>query len=150
MYKLKGLYDSHLHVLGLGFNMNNIDLSTLQSISELKELSISEGKEVIFGRGWHEENFIEKRVPHKSELNNISKEQPVIFLRVCGHVLVCNDKALELAGITSDTPQIEGGLFDYNTGMFTEDALSLIYKIIPKYKKEDIKEVYIKSKESQA
>ena len=143
MKKLKGFYDSHLHVLGLGFNMNTIDLGVLKSIDEVS--NNQSDIDLIFGRGWHEENFKEKRSLHKNDLESISTDEPIIFLRVCGHVLVCNDKAMELAGINKDTPQIEGGSFDYNTGIFTEDAIKLIYKIMPQYTKEDIKEMFVKT-----
>jgi len=143
MKKLKGFYDSHLHVLGLGFNMNTINLGILKSIDEV--CTIKSDKNLIFGRGWHEENFKEKRSLYKNDLDTISADKPIIFLRVCGHVLVCNDKAMELAGINKDTPQIEGGSFDYNTGIFTEDAIKLIYKIMPQYTKEDIKEMFVKA-----
>lgn len=139
MYKMKSFYDSHLHVLGLGFNMNTVDLSQLQSTFEIPSINLNEQKGLIFGRGWHEESLLEKRAPHKSELNLLSAETPVIFLRVCGHVLVCNDKAMALAGITSDSTQVSGGTFNFNTGEFTEDAMGLIYNLIPKPSKNDIK-----------
>ena len=77
------------------FNMNTINLSLLSSIAE--SINIASKSEFIFGRGWHEESLLEKKAYTKQDLNKISTEKPIIFLRVCGHVLVCNDKAMELA-----------------------------------------------------
>jgi predicted amidohydrolase YtcJ len=134
-------YDSHLHLLGLGYVESLIDLNTYKSINSL--LSLKSSKDLILGRGWHQNNFKEKRYPTKADLNKISSTKPVIFLRVCGHVLVCNDKAMELSNINASSLQIEGGTFEYSTGIFTEDALNLIFSIIPSPSKEDIKEMFI-------
>ncbi len=134
-------YDSHLHLLGLGYNEALIDLSIVDSITSLS--TIKSTKQFIIGRGWHQNNFKEKRYPNKDDLNKISITKPVIFIRACGHVLVCNDKAMSLANIVNTTPQIEGGTFDYTKGVFTEDALRLIYSIIPKPTKQEIKEMFI-------
>lgn len=139
---IRKIYDSHLHLLGLGYIQSMIDLKDVKSIEELS--SIKSNNHWIIGRGWHQANFKEKRYLNKKDLNKISNDKPVIFTRVCGHVLVCNDKAMELAGINENTSQIEGGTFDFETGVFTEDALGLITKIIPKPSKEDIKNFFIK------
>jgi len=135
-------YDSHLHLLGLGYNESLINLGKFSSIKGISE--IKSDKKIIIGRGWHQNNFQEKRYLNKKDLNLISKEKPVIFIRVCGHVLVCNDKAMEMAGIDYNTPQMQGGTFDFDTGVFTEDALAIIYKLVPKPTKEDIKSMFIK------
>lgn len=138
-------YDSHLHLLGLGFNTTTVNLTSVKSIIEFNDLDIdTTEQECIIGRGWHQYNFEEKRYPNKDDLNKISTTKPVIFIRVCGHVLVCNDKAMELANINSSSMQIDGGTFDFNTGVFTEDALKIIYSIIPKPSKQEIKDMFIK------
>lgn len=142
MNKKIKFYDSHLHLLGLGYNESLIDLNTYESIESL--ITIRSSKELIIGRGWHQNNFNEKRYPTKHDLNKISSTMPIIFMRVCGHVLVCNDKAMELKNIDESSKQIEGGSFDFNTGVFTEDALSIIYSLIPVPSKEDIKAMFIK------
>ena len=51
-------YDSHLHLLGLGYNESLIDLNAYKSIDSL--ITIKSSKELIIGRGWHQNNFIEK------------------------------------------------------------------------------------------
>ena len=141
MKKIK-YYDSHLHLLGLGYNKSLINLGKFTSISDITKIESDE--EMILGRGWHQSNFTEKRYPNKLDLNKISTTKPVIFIRVCGHVLVCNDKAMEIANINTSSNQIEGGTFDYETGIFTEDALGLIYSIISKPNKEEIKDMFLK------
>lgn len=139
--KKERLYiDSHLHVLGLGYIESMINLSKYKSIKKIT--TIKSNKEFIIGRGWHENDFKEKRQPNKSDLNKISLDNPVIFIRVCGHVVVVNDKAMEMANVNKGTAQIDGGTFDVKTGVFTEDALKLVYSIIPKPNKEAIKDMF--------
>lgn len=51
------------------------------------------------------------------ELDQISTTQPVFVLNASGHLAYCNSKLLELAGITKDTPNPEGGeFFRYEDG----------------------------------
>lgn len=145
MKKIRGFFDSHLHVLGIGFNMNTINLSKLKSTSEIPHINVDQEKDIIFGRGYHEQQFVEKCSPTKHDLDKLSKDKPVIFLRVCGHVLVCNSKAMEVAGIDETSKQIQGGTFDVETGIFTEDALQIITSIMPKPNKQEIKEMFIKA-----
>jgi predicted amidohydrolase YtcJ len=142
MNKKIEFYDSHLHLLGIGYNESLIDLNPYKSIESL--ITIKSDKALILGRGWHQFNFKENRYPTKHDLNKISSKKPIIFLRVCGHVLVCNDKAMELAKIDESSLQIDGGSFDFNTGIFTEDALGIIYSLIPAPTKEAIKDMFIK------
>ncbi|WP_306289119.1 amidohydrolase family protein [Ruminococcus sp. SR1/5] len=50
----------------------------------------------LYCRGWNEEHFDKPRYPHKDELDALSTEIPIIMVRVCGHVAVCNSCGLEL------------------------------------------------------
>ncbi len=141
MYKMNAFHDSHLHMLGIGYVESMLDLSTYDSIEELRR--IRSERSIILGRGWHQNQFVEQRVPTKDDLNRISTTAPVVFIRVCGHVLVVNDKAMELAGIDEQTPQQDGGRFDVTTGLFTEGAMQRIYDVLPKPTKDDIKRYLI-------
>lgn len=141
MIQHPAFYDSHLHLLGLGYIQTMVDLTVYSSIKEMVQL-VSD-QDIIFGRGWHQNQFAEQRYPTKQELNQISTAKPVIFIRVCGHVLVCNDKAMEVAGITKDTPQIAGGEFVYDTGRFSEDAMELIKSIVPLPDKQAIQHMFL-------
>ena len=144
--KLPGFIDSHMHFLGLGYVNFNADLTSAKSITDLQtKLRTSESKIIIIGRGWNQTNFIERRMPTKSDLNLISRDLPIVIIRVCGHVLVVNDKMLEIANITKDSKQISGGSFDFETGIFSENAINLIYNEMPKPTKEDITKYLIKA-----
>lgn len=149
---LPGFNDSHLHLVGFGYTLQNVDLVGVKSIEEIIErgrAAIEEKKikkgQWLRGRGWNHDYFIDKQVfPTRYDLDKISTDHPIVFTRACGHVLVANSKALELAGITKDSPQVEGGHFDLDEngeplGIFRENAMELIYSCIPEPTVEDIK-----------
>ena len=50
----------------------------------------------LYCRGFNEEHFEDSRYPHKEELDALSVDIPIIMVRVCGHVAVCNTCGLSL------------------------------------------------------
>ncbi|QLY39479.1 amidohydrolase [Hujiaoplasma nucleasis] len=142
--RLPGFIDSHLHVLGIGYFESIVDLSQCQSIEDLINLLKKyTNRPMIIGRGWNQDQFSEKRMVSKNDLNEVSKDIPIMVTRVCGHVIAVNDKMLELANIHDKSKQILGGHFDYESGIFSEKALSLIHRVIPKPNKELLKEYFL-------
>lgn len=72
-------------------------------------------------------------------------DRPVFLIRVCGHIGVVNSKALELAGISKKLrPRDEKVDRDEDTdepnGILREEALELIWRVIPKPSLEEIEE----------
>lgn len=142
--RLPGFIDSHIHFLGLGYISYNVDLTSSSSITDImSKLKESKQQGIIIGRGFNQEDLIEKRLPTKEDLNQVSNDIPIMIVRVCGHVIVVNDKMLELANIDNITKQVEGGTFSYETGVFTENALGLIYDKIPKPSIDDLRKYLI-------
>ena len=142
--RLPGFIDSHLHVLGIGYVASNADLTSANSIEEIIEiLKANYKKNIIIGRGWNQDQLIDQRMPTKDDLNQVSKDVPIVIIRVCGHVISVNDKMLEIAGINKNTPQIEGGDFNFKTGIFKEKALSLIYEKMPKPTQKNLRDYFL-------
>lgn len=138
--KIPGFIDSHLHFLGLGYTLCNVDLTDCFSIEAIKaKLNKQKPSNILIGRGWNQENLQENRMLTKQDLNAVSKDIPIVMTRVCGHVLTVNDKMLEIAGITKSTKQVDGGHFDFESGIFSENALSLIQDKLPQPTKDDLK-----------
>jgi predicted amidohydrolase YtcJ len=63
----------------------------------------------IEGFGFDETAYPEGRKPTRHDLDRVSATQPVFVRRCDSHSMVCNTRALELAGITRDTPDPDGG-----------------------------------------
>ena len=139
-----GFHDSHLHLAFFGRAAGSIPAAHVTSISELVErgrgtldrLRPNPGA-VVTGRGWDQEQFtVEKRLPNRYDLDRISTGHAIIISRKCGHMLCCNSKALEMAGIGRPVPAVAGGQIDVDeagepTGIFRENAMDLLFRIVP-------------------
>ena len=80
----------------------------LQKVKEAAEKA--KPGEWIRGTGWI--NTIwegDNDFPTKEDLDAVAPNNPVYLSRACGHVCWVNSKAIELAGITNDTPNPQGG-----------------------------------------
>ncbi len=143
-----GFNDSHMHLLNLGLALSVALLdqhtaSLAEMLDCLRRTAPGRGGWII-GRGWNQDYFSDiSRMPNRWDLDSVSTEYPVCAIRACGHALVVNSKALELLGITEDTPQLEGGQIVMENGqangIFFDNAMDLVYAAIPAPDKEDIK-----------
>lgn len=147
-----GFNDSHIHLLNLGQSLSYANLKKhTDSINNLKSYLIDYIKDNpnldwIVGRGWNQDLFSdEKRMPDKSELDEICLDKPMFLARTCGHMVVVNSKALKLAGIDSDTTDPLGGHIDYENGLLYDNAIALVKKHIPLPDKQSIKNMFIKA-----
>ncbi len=83
-----------------------------------------------------------KRHPHRTELDAVAPRNPVYLVRACGHLSVVNSKALELAGVTVDTPVPQGGAIEQEngvlTGLLAETGRDPIKKVLPEPTQEEL------------
>lgn len=115
-----GFIEGHGHFLGLGQARMILDLSRTTTWDEIVAI-VAEAAETaepgvwITGRGWHQERWDPAPpetfdgVPAHPELSAVSPNNPVLLTHASGHASFANAQALEAAGITSDTPNPEGG-----------------------------------------
>ncbi len=138
---LPGFIDSHMHLMSLGLGLRNLSLSDVRSISDLKAAVKAQAEktregEWVLGRGWDQDYMREKRYPNRRDLDEAAGEKPVYLTRACGHLAVLSSKALEICGITRDTPDPDGGAIDRDqygdpTGVLRETAQELAYSHVP-------------------
>ncbi|MDP6879203.1 MAG: amidohydrolase [Candidatus Marinimicrobia bacterium] len=141
-----GLIEGHGHFYGLGLAKMQLDLSTASSYDELVNMvsdavDQSSPGQWILGRGWHQskwsdskENFIKGFQTHDS-LSEISPNNPVWLKHASGHAGFANQKAMDIAGVSSETEFGFGGeiikdLSGNPTGVFNERAQGLINKYV--------------------
>lgn len=118
---LPGFNDSHMHLLGYGMLLDQLDLSNASSIQEIQTAvrTFSPERPIVFGRGWNQDYLVESRMPCRADLDEASPDRPVILVRSCGHILCCNSAAMREAGVTSDD------------GLFREHEMDKIKAILP-------------------
>ena len=138
-----GFNDSHMHLLNYGQTLRMAPLaehtgSLADMLDCLKNATPDRGW--ILGRGWNQDRFSDvRRMPDRTDLDTVSTELPVCAVRACGHALAVNTKALQVLGITADTPSPEGGEIDFAHGRFFDNAMELVLNAIPAPDKETIK-----------
>ncbi len=109
---MPGFVDAHAHLYSLGLALNSLDLKGVRSIEELKarlkEFAQRHRGYWVYGRGWDQELFREKRYPTRWDIDEVVPDKPVILVRVCGHIAVLNTMALKELGLENiDSPFIE-------------------------------------------
>ncbi|GHI01210.1 amidohydrolase [Neobacillus kokaensis] len=108
-----GFVDSHLHMIFQGQKLIRLDLTKASSAEEMLEMVKEAAKTTpadkwLFGEGWNENNFADKRIPTMEELDAIRKE-PILLTRVCHHVVLGNSATLAAGGITDISESPAGG-----------------------------------------
>lgn len=112
---MPGFNDSHTHIRGRP--QRYIELGEVSSIAEIQDLIRSKISEMgegewITGYGWSEDELDDGRRPLRDDLDLAAPNNPVILTRAGGHSAVTNSLALDLAGVTLETPQPEGGVIE--------------------------------------
>jgi predicted amidohydrolase YtcJ len=147
-----GLIDSHAHVMGLGQSLTELNLygtTSAQQIAEMVAQRVKNAKpgEWIRGRGWDQNDWGtgtgQKPFPTSTILDKISPDNPVILNRIDGHAIWVNSKAMEIAKQTTDLNiEIDGGIIFHDlsgnpTGIFVDNAVSIIRNVVPEYSQEE-------------
>ena len=105
-----GLIDGHLHVFAATMfeGLLRLDAMTPEQMIEAisKDVAAHPELEAYTGMGWFDEAFGEAG-PNKADLDAICPDKPMAYLSASMHTVWCNSKALEAAGITRDTPDID-------------------------------------------
>lgn len=135
-----GFIDSHMHMIGHGSRLLQLDLSYVtsaeQMLGHLKGAAADHPADEWFtADGWNENNFADHRIVTRLELDTISTS-PLFLKRTCRHAALANSKALELAGITKETPDPDNGTIVRDesgeaTGLLLEGAADLVEAVIP-------------------
>jgi predicted amidohydrolase YtcJ len=131
---LPGFIDAHGHVLALGFEALQLNLTGTSSLEDLKQRLrdyAAAHPEVrwIIGSGWNQELWPVKNFPTSADLDSVVSDRPVVLERVDGHAIVVNSAAMKAAGVTAATQAPPGGRIE--NGMFVDAARALIEKSIP-------------------
>ena len=154
-YVYPGFIDGHCHFYAYGMSLEQLDLRNTTSwkecIEAVQKYSMSTTYPWIQGRGWDQNDWKIKSFPDNDRLNELFPNTPVLLRRIDGHAAIANQKALDLAGVTIDTP-IEGGVIEVKegklTGILIDNAVDIVLNRIPKWSNEAIKNGLLKAQEN--
>jgi len=151
---LPGIVDSHMHpamsAATYRFEITLQNVFTVEEYLEVIKKFVNDNKdlEVYVGAGFMRSAF-DAVGPRKEQLDEICKDKPVMITSADGHSMWVNSKAMELAGITKDTPDPEGGVIQRDpstgepAGLLQESAKQMVDKLTPTYTKEQYKEAIL-------
>jgi len=141
-FLMPGFVEGHAHFSGLGSSLRNLNFLRSKNWDEIVAMVAERAEDTpegdwISGRGWHQEKWDKPHdhsvggYPVHDELSRMTKDHPVILRHASGHGLFANEKAMEIAGVSRETPDPRGGrvLRDASgdpTGVFEERAMDLI------------------------
>jgi len=146
-----GLTDAHLHLKLYSLALQKIDCETdtkdecLRRVAE--RVKKSKPGEWILGHGWNQnvwqspplprgEGLGVRGFPHATELDSIAPNNPVYLTSKSIHSAWTNTKAMQMANITTSTPDPHNGQIQRDTkgnatGILLETAMELVANIIP-------------------
>lgn len=137
---LPGLIDAHAHLLSLGRSLSELDLTGTTSPQQICQMVQEKQKQAkpgawISGRGWDQNDWEAKEFPTWEALAG-TETNPVYLRRVDGHAVWVNRKALEICGISRETPDPAGGRIIRDaeglpTGVLVDNAADLVRQQMP-------------------
>src|SRR5260221_2822415 len=111
---MPAFFDTHNHLFEGVQNALLVPVEQAHSIAEFVDIirqraaTTPPGQWIQSTNSWNQANLAEKRPPSAQELDQATRDHPV-FCQRGGHLACVNSLALQLAGITKDTPDPAGG-----------------------------------------
>lgn len=152
---IPGFWESHLHIVDGTRNLIELNLrgcndldSMRHRLAEYRE-TLSEGDWII-GHGWDEKYLFNGSFPDRQLLDGLCREQPMMLIRMDGHSLCINTRAMELLG--SDwivpSPEVPMGEDGLPTGMVYENAANnLTDRVSEKLSDDYLEKIVLKAQQ---
>lgn len=136
-----GFIDSHVHLTDGGAQLGYVDLRDASSPAEFVRrikayaATIPAGQWIL-GGVWDHERWPGAPLPEKEWVDSITPDHPLFIQRLDGHMGLANSRALALAKISRDTPDITGGTIVRTatgepTGVLKDEAMNPVFAVIP-------------------
>jgi predicted amidohydrolase YtcJ len=151
---LPGFTDCHIHFLDGSLSLLRVNVAEAKTLADIqktvKEYADAHPTEAwILGRGWSYPLFAPSGLPDRKDLDAIISDRPVYLESYDGHSWWANTKALQMAGITKNTPDPANGKIVRDaatrepTGAIQEDAADeLIRRAIPAPTRQQKKDAF--------
>jgi hypothetical protein len=138
---MPGFQDAHIHPISAGVEASSCDLNGLDTVDQyvaaIKQYADEHPAEAwITGGGWLMSAFGPGALASRKLIDAVVPDRPVLLWSTDGHTTWANSKALELAGITNETPDPADGRIDRDSqgiaiGSLQEGASSLVTAVMP-------------------
>ncbi len=147
-----GFQDAHVHPVWGGLDLMRCDLApyatSAEYLSTIADYAAGHpDDEWVLGGGWSMSAF-PGGTPLASELDRVVPDRPAFLPNRDGHGAWVNSRALELAGITADTPDPADGRIERDShgapsGTLHEGAMVLVNRLLPTESQERMLEALL-------
>ena len=135
-----GFIDTHVHFISGGAGLASVQLRNAATPEEFSRRigdyakGIPADEWIMYGDWDH--TLWGGELPRRDWIDDVTPDNPVWVYRLDGHMALANSKALELAGVDADTPDVAGGeVVRYAdgrpTGILKDNAMALVEDAIP-------------------
>lgn len=131
-----GFYDSHVHLLGSGLRLAQVQLKDAKDEAEfgrrLQEFDRKLPKDRwLLGGEWDHDRTFGGQLPTATLVDKYVPDRPVFLRRYDGHMALVNTKVLKMAGINAKTPDKSGGVIfklpnGEPSGILRDNAMDLV------------------------
>jgi predicted amidohydrolase YtcJ len=136
-----GFIDTHVHFTWGGDGLASVQLRDAATPEVFTDrlgdfaAGLQPGEWILNGT-WDHENW-GGELPHRDWIDAATPDNPVWITRLDGHMALANSRALELAAVTADTPDVAGGEIVRDgsgvpTGVLKDNAMDLVARVVPK------------------
>jgi hypothetical protein len=139
-FVVPGFIDAHVHFLDGGFRLASVKLRDARTPEEFASRIAGFAETVppgtwIDGGDWDHQQW-GGELPHRRWIDSVTPRNPVWVNRLDGHMALANSLALEAAGITGETPEVDGGQIVRDpdgepTGVLKDNAMALVAAVVP-------------------
>ena len=155
---MSGIHDGHVHPMYAGLRALNPSLEDAElTAAEVQDLVATFLADPAFGsepdawlsvESWNPAGTPSDTLPHKDILDSLATSRPIALSGSDGHNTWVNSKALQIAGIDSNTPDPTDGeiVRDNNgdpTGVLKDGAQGLVTQYIPEPSPEEMYDAFV-------
>lgn len=136
---MAGFIDNHVHFVNGGLDLSRVQLRDAASADEFSSRVAAHARRLgegqwVTGGGWDEYSWTPYAAPERRLLDHL--DNPVFVTRADMHMGLANGRALQLAGITRETPDPPGGTIVRDargepTGLLKDAAMPLMFAVLP-------------------
>ena len=143
-FVMPGFHDSHMHFIHYVKSRLSVDLFGAASLAEMKARMReglarfdASGGRFLLGEGWNHELFSdERRFPTRRDLDEVSRDVPILAMRTCFHIGVLNTPAMRVLGLDRDTAARFGAYVELDAdgepnGVIKENYLDEVKASLP-------------------
>jgi predicted amidohydrolase YtcJ len=151
-FAMPGINDAHIHLIRGSLRLTHLDLNGARSLEEIQQRLARfatenppvAGNAWIQGYGWQYTVMPGGRLPTRQDLDAIVSDRPIFLAAYDGHTGWANGAALTLAKVDAKTVFTGWGEIVRDpkgepTGVFKEQAQSLINAVVPKPSHEEMR-----------